>query len=114
MVALATVSRGLASHPICMLTVALATVLCHCKSGSAFLEAGKTGPDQKRAQGQNRYTHYPQAMSVTLFHRPLVLTKQPKSFGQSLLSFFREIVAGSLSGRVYAITASPSFDPSPW
>lgn len=75
MVTLTAVSRSLTSHR--MLTVALAAVLCHDDSASAFLEASKASPGQKRAQGQNRYPYYPHAMSVALFHRTLFLTKQP-------------------------------------
>ena len=88
-VALAAVSRGLASHR--MLAVALAAVLCHCDSASAFLEAGKTRSGQKRAKGQDCYTCYPQTMSATSFHRTLLLTKQPESSRQSLFSFSRRI-----------------------
>lgn len=73
MVALTAISRGLTRH--CMLAVALTAGLCHSDSARAFLEAGKAGPGQKRAESQDRYTHYPQAMSVTSFHRTLFLTK---------------------------------------
>lgn len=85
MVTLAAVSRGLASH--CMLTVALATVLCHDGSVRAFLEARKAGPGQKSTQDQGRYPCYPQAMSVTAFHGSLLLTKKPKRSGQSRFPF---------------------------
>ncbi len=83
--ALAAVSRGLASHRV--LAVALAAVLCHFDIASSLLEAGKTGPGQKRAEGQDCYTHYPQAMSITSFHRTLLFTKQTESSRQSLLFF---------------------------
>lgn len=84
MVSPAAVSRGLARHR--MLAVALAAVLCHCDRASTFLEAGKTGPGQKREKGQHRYTRYPEAMSITSFHCILLFTKQPESSRQSLLS----------------------------
>jgi hypothetical protein len=66
MVALAAVSRGLASHN--MLTVSLAAVLCHCDITDSFLEASKVRPGQKRAKRQDRDTCYPEAMSLVLLH----------------------------------------------
>ncbi len=69
LMALATVSRGLASHR--MLTMTLAAILCHCDSASTFLEAGKARPGQKGDEGQGRDTGYPEAMSFMLLHDAL-------------------------------------------
>lgn len=65
-VALATVSRGLAGHS--MLTMALAAVLRHLGVASTLLNTGEAGPGQKKGEGQDRYPHYPEAMSLVPLH----------------------------------------------
>jgi len=66
MVALAAVSRSLAGHR--MLAMTLAAILCHGDSVSAFLEAGKARPGQKRDESQKRDACYPEVMFFGSLH----------------------------------------------
>lgn len=71
LVALATFGRHIAHHGV--LAVTLAAVFRHYDSATAFVEACKTRPGQKREESQECYAHCPEARFRAPFHDALGL-----------------------------------------
>lgn len=69
--ALATVSRNLASHRV--LAVTLTARLSHRDIPCPFLEARKASPSQKREKSQDQESYCPKAMFLVLQHRVALL-----------------------------------------
>src|SRR5262249_11194922 len=65
----ATLGCHIAHHGV--LALAAAAILCRFEDASSLLEASKASPSQEREEGQNHDAQYPEAMSLTLFHRIL-------------------------------------------
>jgi hypothetical protein len=71
-VVLATFHRPIADPG--MLTVSLAASFCPLDTVRALLEAGETGPREKREKDQDDDTCCPQAVLCTLFHHEALST----------------------------------------
>jgi len=74
-VALAALRGHIRRHNV--LTMSLATVLCHLDTASFHLQAGKTCPGEKRKERQS--ADYPVAMSAVELHLIAILMLYPAS-----------------------------------